>query len=166
MIRLIASLPVGSVAAIDLLREGQHRSARVKLEERQDDNPGGMRAVPAIPDIPRGADKNDDPKGKGRKSPSLGMSLRPLTSDIAKPRGLDGVRGLYVAGVEPGSPAADAGIRVDDVITEVNDRPIGSMNDFSRLTKGVQSGTEIQIKVLRRSRGLLRMAQIVSVAAQ
>ena len=47
----------------------------------------------------------------------LGVTIQPVTSDIARSLGLDNVRGALVNGVQPDSPAARAGLRRGDVIT-------------------------------------------------
>ena len=57
---------------------------------------------------------------------SLGLQVQPVPGDRARALGLPGGTGLMVAGVRPGSVAADAGFRSGDVIEEVNRRPVGS----------------------------------------
>jgi len=53
-----------------------------------------------------------------------------LTPEISKGLGLKKDVGVVVTGVEPGSPAADAGIRTGDVIREVNRTPVKDVEDF------------------------------------
>jgi serine protease Do len=40
--------------------------------------------------------------------------------------------GVVVTHVQPGSPAADAGIRTGDVIQELNRKPVKDVDDFTR----------------------------------
>jgi serine protease Do len=53
-----------------------------------------------------------------------------LTPDIAKGLGLKKEPGVVVTRVEPGSPAANAGIQTGDVIQEVNRKPVKDVDDF------------------------------------
>jgi serine protease Do len=43
-----------------------------------------------------------------------------------------GTKGVVVTEVDPGSPAASAGLQEGDVIQEVNHRPVTSSDDLSR----------------------------------
>src|SRR5262249_37664815 len=51
---------------------------------------------------------------------TLGISVQNLTPAIAKRLRLKSETGVVVTRVEPGSPAADAGIQTGDIIREVN----------------------------------------------
>ena len=47
-----------------------------------------------------------------------------------KKPGIEGIPGVLVAAVEPGSAAWEAGIRPGDLIREVNDRAVQDMGDY------------------------------------
>jgi serine protease Do len=65
--------------------------------------------------------------GAGR----LGVALTPLTPEIAAQLGLKrGTQGLVVQSVEPGSPAAEAGVQAGDVIQEVNRQPVRTAEEM------------------------------------
>jgi S1-C subfamily serine protease len=60
----------------------------------------------------------------------LGITVEPLTPDIAAQLGLRrGVQGVVITQVDPGGPAAEAGIQPGDLIQEVNRQPVRSPND-------------------------------------
>jgi Do/DeqQ family serine protease len=52
--------------------------------------------------------------------PFVGATFEPVTSDVAEALGLDRARGALVAAVQPGGPAANAGIKPGQVVTAVN----------------------------------------------
>ena len=54
----------------------------------------------------------------------IGVSLQPLDEGIADSLGLPRNRGELIRGVQPGSPAARAGIEQGDVVITVNGRPV------------------------------------------
>jgi len=60
----------------------------------------------------------------------LGITIQNLTPEIAKGLGLKKETGVVVTRVEPGSPAANAGIQTGDVIREVDRKPIKDVDDF------------------------------------
>ncbi len=65
-----------------------------------------------------------------------GLSVEELTPQIARQIGVPpGIQGVVVSGVQQGSPAEAAGIRVTDVIMEVNRRPVSSVDEFRRATR-------------------------------
>ncbi len=65
--------------------------------------------------------------------------------------GFTGAREIQVDSVDPGSAAADAGLRAGDVITSVNGQPLSVPPD--RLT-GVKPGEQVELGILRRSHPL------------
>ena len=107
--RMVASTPVGKAVTVKLSRNGKVLDQQVKVGEMEE-------------------------KAEVAKTPSskksLGITVQDLTPDIAKGLGLRKDTGVVVTGVEPGSPAADAGIRTGDVIREVNRKPVKDVQDF------------------------------------
>ncbi|RMF70128.1 MAG: Do family serine endopeptidase [Calditrichaeota bacterium] len=60
----------------------------------------------------------------------LGMEVEDLTRRIASSLGYSGYAGALVTKVEPGSPAALAGIMKDDIVIEIDDAHIEGEEDF------------------------------------
>lgn len=55
--------------------------------------------------------------------------------------------GVYVFEVTENSPAMEAGIRVGDIVTAVNDRPVKTMEELKNQLNYLKAGTEITLKV-------------------
>ena len=151
MVHRIASLPVGSTATIVYVRSGERRTASVKLEERPTQ---GADEVVEIPFDPHHKSPPETLPEKPKDKAVLGILGRTLTPDVARGRGLEGVRGMLVTIVEPGSVGHDSGIKINDVITEVNRKSVAGQDDFDRLLSKVRSGSEVSIKLLRKSAGI------------
>ena len=79
----------------------------------------------------------------------LGVSLQPLTSDLASSFGVEGGKGALVAEVQPQSPAAKAGIQSGDVIIEVNGKKVDSASDVVRTVGFAKPGEEARLTVWR-----------------
>ena len=53
------------------------------------------------------------------------------------------VEGAYVGGINPGSPAERAGLKVGDVIVAVGDRPVRSVDDLARAISELADGSAV-----------------------
>jgi len=79
----------------------------------------------------------------------LGVSIQPVTSDIAESLGLAKASGALVAEPQDGAPAKDAGIRSGDVITEVNGKTIGDPRELARVIAALEPGSKAEITYMR-----------------
>jgi serine protease Do len=84
-----------------------------------------------------------------RGKPLLGLEIRPITPEIAQQLNLRSAEGVIVAGVEEGSPAAEAGIQRGDVIREVNRQKVKALGDFERFTKNLKEGDRVTLLLQR-----------------
>jgi serine protease Do len=79
----------------------------------------------------------------------LGVAIQRLSSDIADGLGLPKDKGEIVASVEPGGPAARAGIRQGDVILSVGGREVDYDNSLSYLIATTPIGTSVPVELIR-----------------
>jgi len=85
-------------------------------------------------------------------SGKLGLSVRPVTPDIADRLGIPANKGVIVSEVKPGSFAEDIGLSRGDVILEVNKQAVNSDDDFRRITGQLKSGQDV-VFLVRQGRG-------------
>ena len=80
----------------------------------------------------------------------LGIQMMPAfePSDALK-LGLDRVQGAWVEKVYPETPAAEAGLRAQDVILQVDAVPIRNENHFINYISTVPAGQRVQLQVWR-----------------
>ena len=128
LIRLIAARDPGSIATLQVVRDGRRMRVPVKLAERPQrerrPSDGGSRPVPS----------------SDRGSP-IGLSVRDLDAEaVARYRLPEGLRGVIVSDVEPMSPAFDARIERGHVLLEINRQPVERIEDFRRLTAHARAG--------------------------
>ena len=79
----------------------------------------------------------------------LGVSVQPLTADLAKSFNVPGATGALVASVAEGSPAMKAGLKAGDVITEFGGRKVARSEELPRAVAETQSGREVPVTVVR-----------------
>lgn len=88
----------------------------------------------------------------GEDSGWLGVDIAEVTADKAKELKLAKERGVLVVSVEPDSPAAKAGLKANDVITEYQRQEVEGTAQFRRLVRETPPGRNIPISVWRDGR--------------
>ena len=92
----------------------------------------------------------------------LGVAIQPVTAELAKGFGLPDQRGALVAGVQEGSPAAHAGVKAGDVITEYEGRKVSRSGELPRMVADTPAGRSVPIKIVRNGKPV---SMTVTVAA-
>lgn len=82
----------------------------------------------------------------------LGVSLQPMSDDLADSLGLERNRGEIVQLVSDDSPAERAGFEAGDIIIEVNGNRVTSDQTVSFLVANIDPGVTIPVTVLREGR--------------
>ncbi len=117
----VAGTAPGSEIKINVIRDGKEQEFTATLDEF--DN----KAVKTDDPTNNGGEK--DPAGKDQAG-KLGVSLQPVTPQIAKQLGLESdSEGLVVTEQDPNGSAAEAGIVRGDVILEINRKPVNTVAD-------------------------------------
>ena len=102
-----------------MLRDGKEVPLDVTLDEFDTENARGPR--------PTG---DEDAPGPQNQSGKLGLSLEPVTPQIAKQLSLDSDKeGMVVTEVDPDGPAAEEGVARGDCILEINKKQVNSIAD-------------------------------------
>jgi serine protease Do len=84
------------------------------------------------------------------ESAGFGIGLEDVTPDIARRLELPrATGGAIVTEVDPGSAAAEGGLRRFDVITQINGQPVTSAADASKKLQAIASGRLARLLVLR-----------------
>lgn len=85
----------------------------------------------------------------GKDTAYLGISGVNVTSEARM--GLGVPLGAFVTKVDLDSPAMLAGIQQGDVIVNINERSIGSFNEYTNMLMTTEPGTAIEMTVMRKS---------------
>jgi serine protease Do len=131
--REVARGAVGSPARLKVLREKQVTTLTVVLGEQPAEVAAASEPEPAPPEA---ADR-------------FGLTVQDMTPELRNQFHITNVEGVMVSGVAEGGPAARAGVRPGDVITEVNREPVKSTRDFSRILGRMRRGQNLLLLVRR-----------------
>ncbi len=128
---IVASTPVGKTAKVEVMRKGEKKSLEVKVGEMKEEKEGGGAVAPS-------------------ETPRLGMKVEELTPELAKNLGLTETTGIVVVQVEDDSSAAAAGLKPGDVILEIDQTPVKSLEEFNRKIEKYKKGDTILLLAKRR----------------
>ena len=82
----------------------------------------------------------------------LGVTIQPLTADMASAMNLPNTNGALVSSVDEGSPAAKAGVKQGDVITQFNGKAVRDNNQLRNSVANTAPGSTVPLQVLRDGR--------------
>ncbi|HSC70899.1 MAG TPA: DegQ family serine endoprotease [Candidatus Methylomirabilis sp.] len=131
--REVAQSLVGSSAQVRVLREKKPVMLTIVLGEQPTDL-----AAASEPGAP-----------PAEAAERFGLTVQELTPELREQLRLKDPDGVVVSGVEEGGPAARAGIRPGDVITEANREPVRNARDFARIIGQMRQGQNLLLLVRR-----------------
>jgi serine protease Do len=79
----------------------------------------------------------------------LGVSAQELNAQLAQSFGLEQPVGALVSAIEPGGPAAKAGVQPGDIILRLNDTAILRSSELPRAVAALKPGSQARLDVLR-----------------
>jgi len=129
---MVGETPVGADVAVMALRNGMKQEFSVKIGKMKSENT---------------EEEPDSHPASGK----WGLLLQDLTPQTAKGLGLEDHRGVGVAGVQSGTPAARAGIHEGDIILEVNRRPVHSVKEVQETIAQAHHQDSLLLLVQRES---------------
>jgi len=135
--RLVAEAPVGARVGLEILRDGRTIQRMVELVRRPDD--------PAVADAPV-----QSPKPKSEPAEWLGARLEPMTRELAGQFETSYNPGLVVTARGAGSPADEAGLTEGDLILEVNEAPVRTLDDWGDALAGLKRRTRPVVLLVSR----------------
>jgi len=103
--RLVAGVMPGQEVKLGLVRDREPRGARIVV----------------------GTQPKVDPN---QVETEFGFHVQEITANLARDQRLDSTEGAFVAFVGRGSPAREAGLRVGDVVVQIEGVPVTDLDDF------------------------------------
>jgi len=107
---------------------------------------------PAVRDFETLGDDDDVQVFVGPGGSWLGVGVSEVTSDKVKELKLPAERGALLGNIVPDSPAAKAGLKENDVVTEINGTRVEGTEQFRRMIREIPSGRTAQLTIWRDGR--------------
>ncbi|MBI4949806.1 MAG: DegQ family serine endoprotease [Deltaproteobacteria bacterium] len=121
--RTVASTQPGRNVEVRVVRDGAEKTYFVRVGTKMDEEP-----------VETAIEEDKD----GALDKRLGISVQPITPELARRLGITETEGVIVSSVKQESPSAIAGIRRGDVIKEIDRRPVKNMRDYSKAVKDAE----------------------------
>jgi len=132
--RAVAAVKPGKTAKVVVIRDGKRKTFTVSVARKKDGTEDDIK---------------EESKEEDEKIDKLGITIHDITPSISERFGLDTTSGVFVASVEEGSPAEDAGVRKMDVIVEVGGVKVEGKDDYRKLVKKLLSKNIVELLVKR-----------------
>lgn len=123
---LVASTAIGKETNLGILRDDKKLTLSVKIGNSED---AAKMMIVSVKD-------------------KLGVDVRPVTENEMNKYGIEHDQGVAIKWLDTNGPLAKAGFEIDDVILQINDQPIDSMDKFITVVSALQSNQQITILVL------------------
>ena len=164
--RLVAQTPIGKDVDVELLRKGQRLTLKVavgRLAEESEPTKASAKEAPKS----KGKGKDRD-KDSGKSAPPsgrsslIGLVLAPLNDELREKHSIGkDVKGVIVLEVDPASPAAEKGVKVGDVIVEVAQEAVSSLDDIAKsVDKVKKAGRKAVLLRVEDGKGDLRFVAV------
>lgn len=82
----------------------------------------------------------------------LGIVIQDMTTELAKEKAVEFVQGVYINGVNQGSAADQAGIKIGDIVTEINGITISSTSQLQEVVARYRPGDKLNISYIRKEK--------------
>lgn len=153
--RLVSEVDIDRTVPVELLRAGKELTVQVRIGEKppeaqlaQQAHRRGLQQQPTFPfAVPPSLD--------GRRAATVnegvlaGVSVNELDSPLGRHLRLPaGVKGVVVSGIDADCLAADK-LQVGDIIEGINQKPVGSLEEYRRLGGGLARGNTAAVSILR-----------------
>ena len=125
----VAELQPGTEAKLTVVRDGKEQVLTATLGALETPN------------------RSESVERAGEGSGRFGLTVEPLTAERARELRVEAKSGVVVSGVEPGSRAADAGLRSGDVIEQVDRKTVSSID---ALRSALNIGSEPALLLVHR----------------
>ena len=136
---MVSQTPIGTKVKVKLLRQKKEVEVDVLIAEL----PKKLAEAPS-----RNA---ENPEENEEESSALtGLVVRQLTPDLAARLGIDeSEKGVVVVKVDPNSKVFEAGIRPGDIVLQINQKNIATIEDYKKAASKLRA-TERALLLIRR----------------
>jgi serine protease Do len=140
---MVSQTPIATKVKVRLLRQKKELEVEVLVSEL----PKKLAEASPSP--------GEEPGNHGESSALAGLVVRELTSELAGHFGLDeSEKGVVIVKTDPDSKAYEAGIRPGDIILQINQKNIPTLEAYKKAAGAIRSKDRILLLVRRKGEDL------------
>lgn len=98
--------------------------------------------------------------GKIDRDFKIGMSVQSIDAGIIQYYNLENTKGVIITKILPNTPAEDSGLKVGDIIVEIEDYKINNENTIFGVFQEFRANQEIKIKVIRDNSEIIKKMKL------
>jgi len=140
----VSQTPINTTVQVKLLRDRKEIAVEVKVAE--------------LPKKLAESSSHEQEQGEGNDEESgalAGLIVRELTPDLARRFGYDeNEKGVVVLKAESGSRVFEAGVRQGDIILQINQKNIASLDEYKKMVSKMKAKDRILLLIRRKGQDL------------
>lgn len=130
--QLVAATAVDKTVKVVIFRDGQKREVKVKIGKLEDGEA-------------KFATERKEEEG------ALGVTAADITPELAARYSLEGSEGVLITGIDPEGPAAEANLRVGDLVVEADGQEVGSVKALKEVVGKMSEGKVLRLLIQRKA---------------
>ncbi len=130
--RLVAATPVDKTVKVTFYRDGKQRTVKVTIGKLVE---GSQETTTADKEM----------------GGTLGLTVANLTPELVERFSLEGEVGILITKIDPDGPAAEANLRVGDLIIEADGSEVKTVSKFEEIVGGKAVGKVLRLLIQRKS---------------
>jgi serine protease Do len=143
---MVSQTPIGSKIKVKVFRQKKEMELDVVIAELP------KKIADASTDEP---DSGAAPDNEEESTALAGLVVRQLTPDLAQRYGYDETeRGVVVIKVEAGSRVADSGVKPGDIILQINQQNVATMEEYKKMASKIKGKERILLLLRRKGQDL------------
>jgi serine protease Do len=140
---MVSQTPIGTTVKVRLFRKKKEVEVEVAIAELPSKLAEGT---------VRGGESEENDEESGALA---GLVVRDLTPDLAQHFGIEeDEKGVVVIKVDPGSRLLEAGIRPGDIILQINQRNVASLEEYKMIASKIKSDERLLLLIRRKGHDL------------
>jgi serine protease Do len=141
---MVSQTPINTTVKVKLFRNKKELVVDVVIAELP------KKLAEALPQEKESQESNEEESGA-----LAGLVVRELTPDLARRFGFDASeKGVVVIKIETGSRLFEAGIRPGDIILQINQKTITSLEDYKKITPKIKAKERLLLLLRRKGQDL------------
>ncbi|HKD82196.1 MAG TPA: Do family serine endopeptidase [Candidatus Angelobacter sp.] len=133
LVNLISATRPGNKINLTYVRNGQQKEAMVTVADR----------AKLFVDRTEQASDDATPDNDEPKPTKVGITVKPVSPEMAERMGTPEGKGVQIVGVQPDSFADDLQLQPGMIIMKVNRQPVNNEEDFRKIVSTLKSGQDV-----------------------